>query len=124
MQRRDDHLNHRRRDPSPSLPASLLDKLPPEKRRALIHGTRRGILRALQQDPAPRATRDLLSVFPGVTLQTISYHVLVLEECGSLTVSRIEQSPGSFARFFCSNIDCDPEILTVLRETEQLDAVR
>ncbi len=124
MHRRDEHLNHQRRDPFPSLPASLLDTLSPENRRALIHRIRRGILRALRRDPAPKTTRDLLLIFPGVTLQTIAYHVLVLEECGSLTVAHIEQSPGNFARFLHSSIGCDPEILMVLNETERLDDVR
>jgi DNA-binding transcriptional ArsR family regulator len=92
---------------------SLLDRLTPEHRRALIHRTRRRILRAFREDPTPKTPRSLLSAFPGITLQTLTYHVLVLEECGSLTVSHVEQSPGSFARFFQSSIGCDPEILTV-----------
>jgi hypothetical protein len=87
-----------------------------------VHGTRRGILRALRRDPAPKTIRDLQPIFPGITLQNITYHVLVLEECGSLAVSHIEQSSGSFARCFRSNIGCDPEILTVLQKTERLDA--
>jgi DNA-binding transcriptional ArsR family regulator len=122
MQPRDDHHPNPRRELS-SLPVSLLDALSPEKRRALIHRTRRIILRALRQDPVPKTTRDLLSISPGVTLQTITYHVLVLEECGSLTVSHVEQSPGNFARLFQSSIGCDSEILTVLQETERLDDV-
>lgn len=123
MQRRDDHLNHPRRDPLPSLPASLFDELSPEKQRALIHKTRRGILRALRQDPAPQDGRDLLSTFPGVTLQTITYQVLVLVKCGSLTVSHLKRSGGGFARAFESNTSCDPAILTVLAATERLDDV-
>lgn len=102
---------------------SLFDGLKPEQRRALMHRIRRRILRELRGDPTPRTTRDLLATFPGVTLQTITYHVLVLEECGGLMVSHIKQAGGSYARFFGSSIGCDPVVLTVLQATERLDDV-
>ncbi len=105
------------------LPAGLAERLAPESRRALMHGTRRRILRALSEDPTPQTTQDLVATFPEITLKTITYHVLVLEDCGSLAVSHVKQARGSFTRFVISNVADNAEIVAVLRATEPLDAV-
>lgn len=124
MHRTENHLDPEPRRPLPSLPISLLGRLSPKGQRALTHRTRWDILRAFEQDPTPRGAEDLLSAFPKVQLETIIYHFLVLEECGSLAVSHIEQSSGHFVRAFRLSIGRDPEISAVLKETEQLDGTR
>jgi DNA-binding transcriptional ArsR family regulator len=88
---------------------------------ALMHGVRRGILRMLNQGPIPRTTQDLLETFPGLSLSSVNYHVLVLDECGSLTVSRGKAAPGGFTRLLISNVADDPQLVAVLRMTESLD---
>jgi hypothetical protein len=103
------------------LPQELAEGLAPEARRALMHGIRRCILRAFDEVPIVQTTRDLMPTFPGATLQTITYHVLVLEECGSLTVSHIAQDRGSFTRSFVSNVANNAEVVAVLQATERLD---
>jgi DNA-binding transcriptional ArsR family regulator len=106
------------------LPVQLAKSLEPEARQALMHGVRRRILRMLNQDPTPRTTQDLLETFPGLSLSSVTYHVLVLGECGSLTVSRGKAIPGSFTRLLSSNVVDDPQLVAVLRATESLDDVR
>lgn len=103
------------------LPVQLAKSLKPESRLALTHGVRRRILRMLNQDPTPRTTRDLLKTFPGLSLSSVNYHVLVLDECGSLEVSRGKTTPGSFTRLVTSNVAEDPQLVAVLRATESLD---
>jgi hypothetical protein len=105
------------------LPKALAEGLAPETRHALMHGMRRCILRAFDEVPIVQTTRDLMPTFPGVTLQTITYHVLVLEEFGSVTVSHIEQGRGSFSRSFVSNVANNPEVVAALQATERLDDV-
>lgn len=117
------HDNNSQRHSQEPLPAELADRLAAKSRRALMHGTRRRILRALSEDPTPQTTQDLVATFPEVTLKTITYHVLVLEECGSLRVSHVKQARGSFTRSFISNVADNAEIVAVLQATEPLDAV-
>jgi DNA-binding transcriptional ArsR family regulator len=105
------------------LPTQLARSLGPRAQRALMHGTRRGILRILNQDPTPRTTQDLMSTSSGVSLSTVTYHVLVLSDCGSLRVSSVKQAGGTFTRSFVSNVVDDAQIVAVLKATEQMDDV-
>jgi len=105
------------------LPTRLATQLEPGTRHALMHGMRRRILRAFAESATARTTQDLLTAFPGAGLSSVNYHVLVLCECGSLTVSRVEQARGSLTRSFVSTVADDPQIVAVLRATEQLDDV-
>jgi hypothetical protein len=105
------------------LPTQLARTLEPKIRHALMHGTRRRILRTLSRDATPHTTRDLLAFFPGVRLPTITYHVLVLGDCGSLAVSQIEPIRGTIVRSFVSHVTDDARYVAVLRATEQLDDV-
>jgi hypothetical protein len=86
-----------------------------------MHGMRRCILRALSQAQTPLTTEELLPAFPGVTLQTVNYHVCVLEDCGAIGGSTIEQTPGSLTRSLVSNVAENPQIAAVLLATERLD---
>jgi hypothetical protein len=89
-----------------------------------MHGTRRRILRVFGEDPTPRTTKELLPTFPGVSLSTIVYHVLVLEDCGSLSVSHVAQDAGALHRSFVSTVADNVEIVAVLQATESLDDAR
>jgi hypothetical protein len=111
-------------DSNQPLPTQLAKSLKPETRQALMHGVRRRILRMFNQDPTPRTTQDLLKTFPGLSLSSVNYHVLVLGECGSLMASRVRATPGSFTRLLTSNAADDPQLVAVLRATESLDDVR
>lgn len=82
------------------LPTQLAASLRPEARQALMHGVRRRILRILNQDSVPQTTQDLVKAFPGLSLSSVNYHVLVLEKCGNLD---------------------DPQLVAALRVTESLD---
>jgi hypothetical protein len=106
------------------LPTQLAASLAPETRLALMHGVRRRILRMLNQDSTPQATHDLVRKFPGLSLSSFNYHVLVLDQCGSLTASRGKKTPGGFARLLISNVADDPQLVAALRATESLDDVR
>jgi DNA-binding transcriptional ArsR family regulator len=106
------------------LPVQLAKSLKPETRQALMHGVRRRILRMLNQEPIPRTIQELIKGFPGLSLSSVNYHVLVLDECGSLTASRGKATPGSVARLLISNVADDPQLVAVLRATESLDDVR
>ena len=86
-----------------------------------MHGMRRRILRALSEGPAPSTLDDLLTIFPGVGLSTVYYHVLVLEDCGSL--ARLGQDSGTSTRLLVSNVTDDAQYVLVLRATEELDEV-
>jgi hypothetical protein len=106
------------------LPMQLHQGLGPKARRALMHGVRRQILRMVNHDQTPRTTRDLAPAFPGATLQAVTYHVLVLEECESLRVCSVEQAHGTLIRSFVSNVADDAQIAAVLQATEQMDGGR
>ena len=106
------------------LPVHLAKSLKPETRQALMHWVRRRILRMLNQSPTPRTIQDLQKTFPGLSLSSVNYHVLVLDECGSLTVSRVNATPGSPIRLLASNAADDPRLVAVLRATVLLDDVR
>jgi DNA-binding transcriptional ArsR family regulator len=104
-----------------ALPMQLAQALEPKARRALTHVVRRRILRAFSEDPTPRTPEDLQMAFPGDRLATINYHLLVLGDCGSVTVSRVEQARGTAVRSFVSNVTGDAQYVAVLRATERLD---
>jgi len=89
-----------------------------------MHGVRRRILRMFNQDPTPRTAQDLLKTLPGLSPNSLNYHVIVLGECGSLTVSRVKATPGRFTRLLASNVAEDPQLVAVLRATESLDEGR
>ncbi len=123
MQPRRRHTVQRSNDEANQpLPAQLAQDLEPRARRALMHGMRRRILRVLG-DATPRTAKDLLTTFPGVSLGTITYHALVLGECGSVTASPLQPAQGNCARSFVSNVAGNAQYVVVLGATEQLDDV-
>jgi DNA-binding transcriptional ArsR family regulator len=106
------------------LPMQLARSLEPKAKHALMHGVRRRILRALSEDPSPRTTADILATIPGGTLSTVHYHVLVLQDCGSLAVSHVKQVRGTVVRSFVSNVADNAQYIAILRATARLDDAR
>jgi hypothetical protein len=78
----------------------------------------------VNQDPSPRTAQDLAKRFPGLSSASLNYHAHVLEECGSLTISRGKLAAGGFTHLLVSSVADDPQLVAVLRATESLDEVR
>ena len=106
------------------LPAQLANSLKPEIGKALMHGARRCILRILNQDAAPQSTRDLQKAFPRLSLSGLNYHVLVLADCGTVSLPHEKGPLGSSTRLVSSNVADDPQLVAVLRATNSLDNAR
>jgi DNA-binding transcriptional ArsR family regulator len=106
------------------LPPQLAESLEPTVRRALTHGMRRRILRTLNQDRSALTLQELATVFPKASLSTLSYHVLVLRDCGAVAIAGVEPAEGTLARSFVAVIAENTQITAVLDATERLDDVR
>lgn len=70
-----------------TLPPAVAAALAPHQRRAVGNRTRRQILRQLSGSASPKTPSDLALAIPGASISVISYHVLVLEECGCVSLS-------------------------------------
>lgn len=109
--------------PRQRLPKQLAESLGPRSRRALMHGMRRRILRVLNEGDAPQTLQGLATVFPEASLSQVSYHVLVLGDCGSVAASEVQHAGGILARSFVSTVAANPQIVAVLQATETMDDV-
>jgi hypothetical protein len=83
---------------------------------------RRQILRVLHRDGAPQTLRDLSTEFPQATLNQVSYHVLVLSDCGSVAVSSADFAGGASNRSFISAVAENSQVAAILEATEAMDA--
>ncbi|HVO54426.1 MAG TPA: helix-turn-helix domain-containing protein [Solirubrobacterales bacterium] len=109
--------------PEPELPTELTETLAPHLQRALRHPMRRRILRALNGDGEARNLEELALLNPGTSVSTISYHVLVLESCGGISV--MTAAPEDGGNRFASNIADDggvTEFLRLTRENDEIEA--
>lgn len=105
--------------PEAELPTELTETLAPHMQRALKHPMRRRILRALNGDGRARTLEDLALANPGTSVSTISYHVLVLESCGGLSVRTAAPEEGG--NLYTSNIADDSAVTEFLRATRAGD---
>ncbi len=105
--------------PEPELPTELTETLAPHMQRALKHPMRRRILRALNGDGQPRTLEDLAVANPGTSVSTISYHVLVLESCGGVSVRTATPEDGG--NLYTSNVGDDGAVTEFLRATRVAD---
>ncbi len=103
----------------PELPTELTDTLAPHMQRALKHPMRRRILRSLNGDGRARTLEELALLNPGTSVSTISYHVLVLESCGGITVRT--SPPDEGGNRFTSNVGDDGVVTEFLRATRTAD---
>jgi DNA-binding transcriptional ArsR family regulator len=91
----------------------------------LDHVVRRRILRVLHRSedalsPAQLAAESgALSDLP---LNTIAYHVTVLTKYRMVRLDRTRANRGALEHFFVSEVSADPLVLSVLAQTEKLDA--
>jgi hypothetical protein len=106
------------------LPKELAEVLSPTRKRALRHSMRRRILRTLNRDLVPWTADELAAIFPGCGLSIVNYHVLVLEDCGAVSVSYLEPQRGRLLRTYVTNVSDNPEIASALQATIELDEGR
>jgi DNA-binding transcriptional ArsR family regulator len=106
--------------PQSSLPAELAEKLSPILERALGHPTRRRILRALDGTGEAWTLEELGAAIAGTPISTVSYHVLVLEECGSVLVT-VALPESQRSQRFASAVGDDATIREVLDRTRAED---
>ena len=105
--------------PEPELPTELTETLAPHMQRALKHPMRRRILRALNGDGRARTLEELAIANPGTNVSTISYHVLVLESCGGISVRTAAPEDGG--NLYTSNVGDDNAVTEFLRATRTGD---
>jgi DNA-binding transcriptional ArsR family regulator len=107
------------------LPEELTGQLPIKFEQGLDHVARRRILRAMhasgRQFSSAELTRGPLTDF---SLSTVAYHLKVLTKLKM--VKLIEERPvrGVVEHFFASRVAHHPEVLWILTQTEELDAVK
>ena len=89
-----------------------------------MHGMRRRILRALNDDRSPQTLSALGAMFPEAGLSQVSYHVLVLGDCGSVAVVDDRHAGEVLARAFVSTVAENPQIVAALQATEKMDEAR
>jgi DNA-binding transcriptional ArsR family regulator len=112
---------HAVREDRQKLPADVARTLAPHLRRALDHPTRRRILRALNENGHAQTLETLSDVAPSASVSAIRYHALVLEECGSISVSMALFRPGGPGPHYASNVADNRVVMEALRATRQLD---
>jgi hypothetical protein len=109
---------------SPShLPDDLAETLAPHHQRALEHPFRRRILRALDDHGESQTLVELADLLPDTSISTIGYHALVLEECGtiSVTVSLLSAESSRGSNSYASNIGDDRAVRAVLNRMRPAD---
>lgn len=107
-------------DHQKKLPRGLAGGLSRAQRRALDHPVRREILRALDRE-SPATLVRLVELVPGRSVSTISYHALVLEECGCISVQLAVAGPS--CRHLESSVAGDAGIRSALDATRSLDGL-
>ena len=86
-----------------------------------MHGMRRCILRSLNYSDTPNGLRELSEEFPEVSLSQVSFHVLVLSDCGSVAIADVEPAATELSQLFISTVAANPQIVSALQATETLD---
>jgi hypothetical protein len=108
------------------LPLALTGLLPPDFNQGLDHVIRRRILRALHVADAPlssaRLSHDQTGALADVSLSTVAYHMKVLVKYGMVEQTGTRPIRGALERFFGSTVADNPVVLSVLSQTEGLDA--
>lgn len=112
------------------LPPWVSAALAPHQRRALKSAVRRRILRTLSGLGYPATLPDLARrLGGGSSIGDIAYHVIILDECGCVTVSvRGQRDGGAWngqpgRRGFAPNLVTKHAVKYALDATEALDAL-
>ncbi|HEU5252243.1 MAG TPA: helix-turn-helix domain-containing protein [Solirubrobacterales bacterium] len=98
-------------------PADLLE---PEVRQALSHPLRRRIIRALGSGPA-KTISDLRQIAPSQNLDSLHYHVLVLEQAGVIQGSDLWNNVDAPTRSYVTEVAGDAAVASLLEATKALD---
>jgi DNA-binding transcriptional ArsR family regulator len=105
------------------LPEELIGQLSSNYEQGLDHVARRRILRAMHASGAEFSsaglTRGPLNDF---SLSTVSYHVKVLMRLKMIELTAERPVRGVVEHFFSSRVTADPGVLSILAQTEELDA--
>jgi DNA-binding transcriptional ArsR family regulator len=107
------------------LPLELTGLLERKFEQGLDHMVRRRILRALHSSKDALSPAQLTAqggALSDVPLSTVAYHVTVLTKYEMIRLDRAEDSHGALEHFFVSEMSADPLVLSVLAQTEGLDA--
>jgi DNA-binding transcriptional ArsR family regulator len=106
------------------LPPELTGLLPKKLEHGLDHVVRRRILRAIHG----RETKEVSPIdlseneLADETLSGVSYHLRVLTRMGMVLLKRVEPTRGTLRHFYRSAIEEEPTALSILAQTEELDA--
>lgn len=114
-----------RRQDRRRLPVELTGLLDRKLEQGLDHVVRRRILRALHSaDDALSSAQlsDQDGALSDVALSTVAYHMKVLLKYKMVREDRAESARGALEHFFLSEVGTDPLVLSVLAQTEGLDA--
>lgn len=106
------------------MPVDLVGSLPSHLKRALEHPLRRRILRALGGVDTTRTLGSLAETIPGVSVSSVGWHALVLEECGgvSVAIGLPGVNSGGTCNRYSSNVADDQAVTKILELTRRSDA--
>lgn len=122
QRREPDRRQDRRR-----LPSELTILLSGKQEQGLNHVIRRRILRAIHVANQPMSSTQLCAedgALSGVSLSTVAYHMKVLTRYGLVSEDHATMRRGTLEHFFASEVSGDPPVLSVLAQTEELDAAK
>lgn len=114
-----------RRQDRRRLPSELTILLSGKQEQGLNHVTRRRILRAIHIANQPLSSTQLCAAGGALSegsLSTVAYHMKVLTKYGLVSEDHTTMRRGALEHFFASKVSDDPTVLSVLAQTEELDA--
>ena len=109
------------------LPVELTGLLDRKVEQGLDHVVRRRILRAIHNSATPMSPAQLADQtgpLSEVALSTVAYHMTVLAKYQMVREKHAKSRRGALEHFFASEVAADPLVLSVLTQTEELDAPR
>lgn len=108
------------------LPVELTGLLSREQEQGLDHVIRRRILRVLHIAETPFSSallsHDQMGPLSDLSLSAVAYHMKVLAKHGMVEEVDARPNRGALERFFASTVADDPLVLSILAQTEGLDA--
>lgn len=120
------------RDPMPGrkqdrrrLPVELTGLLDRKLERGLDHMVRRRILRVMHSAEAGVSSAQLSEEggpLADVPLSTVAYHMNELLKCQMIRLDHTKSRRGALQHFYISEVATDPLVLSILAQTEGLDA--
>jgi DNA-binding transcriptional ArsR family regulator len=109
------------------LPPELTGLLPRKLEHGLDHVTRRRILRVMHEGQREVSSAQLSrdgEPLADLSLSVVAYHMNVLAKYGMVRLTRTQPTRGVVEHFYASEVEGDAVILSILEQTEGLDASR